>query len=211
MLWKCFNSEMSQAHHPTKKALIEATRELLDSHARKEISSEQILTKSGISKGSLYHHFEDLEELVEAAMLLRYTEWVDASIEAITQVLQAVKSPDDVYNRLVLITEQTQDPKRRSDRIYRAEVLGAAASSPRFAKNLGAEQQRLTDALADLVRETQEKGFFHKEIDPHALAVFIQAYTFGKVVDDFSENPMIADNWNAIINDFLKKTLLKYE
>ncbi|CAN2179421.1 AcrR Transcriptional regulator [Candidatus Nanopelagicaceae bacterium] len=202
---------MSQAHHPTKNALIEATRELLETHARKDISSDQILTKSGISKGSLYHHFEDLEELLEAAMLLRYTEWVDASIEAITQVLRAVKSPDDVYNRLVLITEQTQDPKRRSDRIYRAEVIGAAASSARLAKKLGVEQQRLTDALADLVRETQEKGFFHKEIDPRVLAVFIQAYTFGKVVDDFSDSPINPENWNALINDFLKKTLLKYE
>ena len=202
---------MSQAHHPTKNALIEATRELMETHARKDISSDQILTKSGISKGSLYHHFEDLEELLEAAMLLRYTEWVDASIEAITQVLRAVKSPDDVYNRLVFITEQTQDPKRRSDRIYRAEVIGAAASSARLAKKLGVEQQRLTDALADLVRETQEKGFFHKEIDPCVLAVFIQAYTFGKVVDDFSDSPINPENWNALINDFLKKTLLKYK
>jgi AcrR family transcriptional regulator len=202
---------MPRHTHPTKTALIEATRELLESHPRKEISTEQILTKSGISKGSLYHHFEDLEELIESATLLRYTEWVDGSIEAITQVLRAVKSPDDVYNSLVAITKQTQSPKRKSDRVYRAEVLGAAASSPRLAKNLGAEQQRLTDALADLVRETQAKGFFHEDIDPQVLAVFIQAYTFGKVVDDYSENPMNPDNWNALINDFLKKTLLKYE
>jgi AcrR family transcriptional regulator len=202
---------MPRHTHPTKTALIEATRELLESHPRKEISTEQILTKSGISKGSLYHHFEDLEELIESATLLRYTEWVDGSIEAITQVLRAVKSPDDVYNSLVAITKQTQSPARKPDRVYRAEVLGAAASSPRLAKNLGAEQQRLTDALADLVRETQAKGFFHEDIDPQVLAVFIQAYTFGKVVDDYSENPMNPDNWNALINDFLKKTLLKYE
>lgn len=202
---------MEKLHHPTKNALIEATRELLKTNARKDISSEQILNKSGISKGSLYHHFEDLEELLEAAILLRYTEWVDASIESITQVLQAAKSPDDVYKSLVEVTQQTQDPKRRSGRIYRAEVIGAAASSPRLAKNLGTEQQRLTDALADLVRETQAKGFFHQEIDPHVLAVFIQAYTFGKVVDDFSDSPMKPENWNALINDFLKKTLLKYD
>ena len=102
--------------HPTKNALIEATRELLGNSARKEISSDQILIKSGISKGSLYHHFEDLEELIEAALILRYTEWVDASIGAITQVIRSVKSPDDVYKSLVEITKQTQDPARRSDR-----------------------------------------------------------------------------------------------
>ena len=202
---------MPSTVHPTKNALIEATRELLGNSARKEISSDQILIKSGISKGSLNHHFEDLEELIEAALILRYTEWVDASIGAITQVIRSVKSPDDVYKSLVEITKQTQDPARRSDRLFRAEVIGAAASSPRLAKNLAAEQQRLTDALADLVRETQEKGFFHKTIDPHVLAVFIQAYTFGKVVDDFSESPMVPENWNALIDEFLKKTLIKYD
>jgi AcrR family transcriptional regulator len=202
---------MTRQVHPTKTILIDTTRELLDSFARTDISTDQILTKSGISKGSLYHHFEDLDELIEAAMLLRYTEWVDKSIDAITQTLRAAKSPDDVYARLCVITVQTQDPKRKSDRVYRAEVLGAAASSPRLALSLGIEQQRLTDALADLVRETREKGFFHQDVDPHALAVFIQAYTLGKVVDDFSQNPMNPDSWNFLINDFLKKTLLKYD
>ena len=202
---------MTRQVHPTKTILTETTRELLDVHARTDISTDQILTKSGISKGSLYHHFEDLEELIEAAMLLRYTEWVDRSIDAITQTLRAANSPDDVYTRLSAITVQTQDPKRKVDRLYRAEVLGAAASSPRLAKALGAEQQRLTDALADLVREVQEKGFFHQDLDPHALAVFIQAYTLGKVVDDFSERPINPMSWNSLINDFLKKTLLKYE
>ena len=202
---------MTRQVHPTKTILIDTTRELLDSLARTDISTDQILSKSGISKGSLYHHFEDLDQLIEAAMLLRYSEWVDKSIGAITETLRSAKSPEDVHIRLSAITVQTQDPKRRVDRLYRAEVLGAAASSPRLAKSLGVEQQRLTDALTDLVREVQEKGFFHKELDPHVLAVFIQAYTLGKVVDDFSENPINPDSWNALINDFLKKTLLKYD
>lgn len=202
---------MTRHFHPTKTALIETTRELLESNSRKDISSELILNKSGISKGSLYHHFEDFDELIEAAMLLKYSEWVDASIEAITAVLRSVHSADDVYERLVGITVHTQDPKRKPDRVYRAEVLGAAASSPRLARALAVEQQRLTDSLADLVRETQEKGYFYKDVDPKALAVFIQAYTFGKIVDDFSDSPMDPNAWNSLINKFLEKTLLKHD
>lgn len=194
--------------HPTKTKLIETTRELLQNHARSDISTDLILSTSGISKGSLYHHFEDLEALIESAMLLRYTEWVDSSIETITSVLGQVKSAEDVYNMLTEVTRQTQDPKRRVERLYRAEVLGAAGTSPRLAKMLSEEQQRLTDALDDIIREVQEKGFFVKEFDSHALAVFIQAYTLGKVVDDFSANPMDPEKWNALINRFLRYTLL---
>lgn len=202
---------MLSVHHPTKAKLIDATVQLLGELPRDQISSEQILSTSGISKGSMYHHFEDLDHLIEHAMLRKYTDWVDRSIEAITLTLGNAKSSEDVYEKLCAITIQTQDPARRVDRLYRAEVLALAASSPRLARALGKEQQRLTDALADLVRETQEQGFFHKEIDPHVLAVFIQAYTLGKVVDDYSETPMDSDNWNTLINNFLKKTLLKYD
>jgi AcrR family transcriptional regulator len=143
--------------------------------SRNEISSDLILNKSGISKGSLYHHFEDLDHLIETAMLRRYTDWVDVSIETISQVLSTGNSTEDIYLAATKMTETTQDPQMKSERLYRAEILTMAAARPRFAKLLSQEQQRLTDALTDLVREVQERGFFNKEQDPQAIAVFIQA------------------------------------
>ena len=193
------------ATHPTKTKLIETTAKLLRTLPRQELTAELILQTSGISKGSLYHHFEDLDELIESAMLLRYTAWVDVSIDAMTQILTSGESAQDIYNQLVTITARTQDPKMKVERLYRTEVLSLAAQSPRFAKLLGEEQQRLTDALTDLIREVQELGYYKKEYDPKAIAVFIQAYTLGKVIDDFSDSPMNPESWNSLINAVIKK------
>ncbi|MEN9687303.1 MAG: hypothetical protein RL381_315 [Actinomycetota bacterium] len=196
---------MLRDHHPTKTKLIDTTTALLKTFSREEISSEIILKESGISKGSMYHHFEDLDHLIEHAMLRRYSDWVDSSIVGIAQVLTTGNSAEDIYEAAVQMTTRTQDPAMKTERMYRAEILGMASHSPRFAKQLSNEQQRLTDSLTDLVREVQERGFFNKEQDPRAIAVFIQAYTLGKVVDDFSDNPVNPESWNLLVNTTIKR------
>jgi AcrR family transcriptional regulator len=202
---------MSRSGHPTKTKLIDTAVELLKNAPRSQISSDLILQTSGISKGSLYHHFEDLDELLETAMLVRYTDWVDSSIEIIMQIIARSKTPKDIYDNLVELTRFTQDPKRRNERIYRAEILGLAESSPRLAEKLAREQQRLTDALTDIIRDTQESGYFRKELDPHAVAVLIQAYTLGKVVDDYSLTAVDPERWNELINLVVRRVFIGLE
>ena len=57
--------------HPTKRALITTVLEQLKTLKPSEITSESVLDKSGISKGSLYHHFEDFDDLIETAQVIR--------------------------------------------------------------------------------------------------------------------------------------------
>ena len=200
---------MPSAIHPTKAKLIEATSKLLKSVDRAHLTSDMILEESGISKGSLYHHFEDLDELIEAALIQRYARWVDASIELMTQLLTSAASSDDIYSGLTGITRRTQSDEFRAERQNRIDVLSRAGSSKRFAKLLGEEQQRLTDALTDLIREAQERGFYKKEVDARAIAVFIQAYTVGKIVDDFNENKVDPEEWVNLINLVIKTVFIK--
>ena len=54
---------MATKMHPTKSLLISTTVKLLGTRLPGEIAVDEILDASGISKGSLYHHFEDLGEL----------------------------------------------------------------------------------------------------------------------------------------------------
>jgi AcrR family transcriptional regulator len=200
---------MPSTIHPTKAKLIEATSKLLKTVDRAHLTSDMILEESGISKGSLYHHFEDLDELIEAALIQRYARWVDASIELMTQLLTSAESSDDIYSGLTGITRRTQSDEFRAERQNRIDVLSRAGSSKRFAKLLGEEQQRLTDALTDLIREAQERGFYKKEVDARAIAVFIQAYTVGKIVDDFNENKVDPEEWVNLINLVIKTVFIK--
>jgi AcrR family transcriptional regulator len=200
---------MSSGLHPTKEKLIETASRLLKTLHPGEISSEMVLTESGISKGSLYHHFEDLEHLIETALLARYARWVSVNVDVMTQILTQAKSSKDIYLGLVEVTKASQDRKLRSERFFRAEVLTKADNSPRLALQLQLLQDQLTDSLADLVREAQERGFFKKTNDAKSIAVMVQAYTLGKIVDDSSNDPVDPERYASLINSIVKDVFLE--
>jgi AcrR family transcriptional regulator len=201
--------QMPHEHHPTKSKLIEAATALLKKYKSGEISVEMVLAESNISKGSLYHHFESLDDLIEMALLARYAKWVDINVVTMSHILVNAKSSKDIYSGLVEVTERSQDRSLSKERFFRAETLAKANSSPRFAKKLQDLQQQLTDSLTDLIREAQEKNFYDKSNDPKAVAVFIQAYTLGKIVDDMSSNQVNQENYNSLINKIIKEVFIK--
>ena len=199
---------MPQTIHPTKSRLIETTSELLDTKFPQDIAVDEILDKSGISKGSLYHHFEDLSELLEVAQVERYAAWVDRSVEALVSMLAKVKTREDIVAGLKMVTRFTQDTKYSKTRFQRARAIAAAEHNPRFRKLLADEQKRLTDALIDLINEARNKGLYASDFDAHAGAVLVQAYTLGMIVDDFVDEQMDPEAWYALIDKVVDKVFL---
>ena len=195
--------------HPTKRLLLETAVDLLGKKKRHEISSDEILEISGVSKGSMYHHYHDLQELIETAQVARYSMWIDMSIEQISAAIRAVKTPDDLYNMLKAVTETTQSMERKGARAERAGTLSDAFNNPAMALGMGAETKRLTEALADLTEEAKNKGTFREDVDTKAFAVFIQAYTLGKIVDDFTDEPLGNERWNTFIMNMLNTAFIK--
>ena len=201
---------MTPTIHPTKARLIETTVALLEDQFPESIQVDEILEKSGISKGSLYHHFEDLGELLEAAQVARYAIWVDRSIGLITPILSGAKTRDDIINGLRQATLYTQSSEYKATRFQRARTLANSETSIRFQKALGLEQDRLTTALEDLVQEAKNKELFRIDIDSRVVAVFIQSYTLGKIVDDIVPNPMVQEKWDEFIVNMLVATMVTH-
>jgi AcrR family transcriptional regulator len=190
----------SKSPHPTRERLIDTVVVMLDGDHPDKINVDDVLLKSGISKGSLYHHFEDFNDLIESALVRRFSGTVDANIEAISTLVAQATSQVEFLEGLQAVTIATQAQERAPMRFERARALGMAGWNPRFQKVLGEEQRRLTEALTDLFREAQHKGWMNAQFDPHAAAVLIQAYTLGQVVNDIDDEPMSRDAWNALIH-----------
>lgn len=194
--------------HPTKARLIETTAGLLENQFPQDIQVDEILDKSGISKGSLYHHFQDLGELLEAAQVAKYAAWVDRSISLIVPVLSGAKTRDDIIEGLRILTKYTQSSEYQQTRFYRARTLANSEISERFKIALGIEQDRLTAALEDLVAEAKNKGLFRPELDNRVVAVFIQSYTLGKIVNDIVPEPIAQEKWDDFIVNMLIATMV---
>lgn len=195
--------------HPTKEKLIETMAELMNERALHEIQVDDVLRESNISKGSLYHHFENFEDLTEAALIARFSNSVDLSIELVAGAVNEAKTAEEFLERIIYVTTVTQGPERAQFRLERARVIGLSINSPKLAELLQTEQDRLTEAMTDVVREGQIKGWVSDKFDAKTIAVFMQAYTLGRVIDDVA-SPMHSvkgDDWNEVINTAVKSLL----
>ena len=202
---------MLSAFHPTKRLLVETVAALLETKRPSEILADEVLERSGVSKGSMYHHFEDLQELVETAQIFRYSKWIDGSIDFLTTYVATARNKKEVREALYKLTMLTQADDRKNARAERAQALAACFNNPRMAKQMGEETQRLTDSIADVTEEVKNKGLFRADVHAQALATFIQAYTLGKLVNDYNPTKVSEDDWNQFIMNIVDKTFLAQE
>ena len=194
-----------QSLHPTKRALLETVIQLMETKNPEEILSDEVLQISGISKGSMYYHYKDWFEIIEDAICERFGRYVDRSVELCEYAITTAKNRDELVAILKNVTRETQKPEQIRVRFGRVRAIAIATQSERMSKKLGEVQERLTQALEDLFREAKERGWADPSIDPRAVAVLVQAYTFGHVVDDFTPNHMDIEAWYRTIDGVVEK------
>ena len=198
---------MFRNFHPTKQTLIMTAVGLLEANPTAETTSEQILEVSGISKGSLYHHFEDFSELMEYAHVFVFTREVEKSIAAMNMMLLQSTPRGDLVKLLSKLTRQFQTPDMKSLRNFRLVTVAKTVTNLRLRKFLAEKQLRLSGDLADLYREAQERGWANPALNPTTVAIFVEAYTMGKVVDEIATTHMDPEDWYSIVDQTIEKIL----
>jgi len=199
---------MSEAGQETRSRLLATAVDMLDELQEKDVSAAEIIRRTGIARGSLYHFWDSIGDLIQEAYLVRYSRYVEKSGSVITELLDTCATKEEFFAGLSKVTELTQDPQRKANRYERARILGMAEKNEEFRKALGQAQQSLTDLFTTQFTEVQNRGWFNKDFKPRAAAVFIQAYTLGKIVDDIVDNPMDSISWNDLIGLIVGRTLL---
>jgi AcrR family transcriptional regulator len=175
--------------------LLKAATVLLKTHQPQQISTQMILKRAGVARGSLYYHFSGIDELIDRALIGQFSDFVTQNIERMETIVRRSRNSTEFLAGLDLLNETTHQPSWSDIRRLRARVIGLAERNPRLQQSLGREQDRLTDGIQALVVESQEKGFVGKHLDPHALALFMQAYTYGRILDDIAATKVDAQAW----------------
>ena len=199
---------LQQAEHPTKATLVECARRLITRVGVDALTVEMVLAESGVSKGSLYHHFKDFDALIETVQLRCFSEFVDEDISFLEAALGSATSRDELRTNLEAIVPLGHDPERAPHRIDRARILGSSGHRVDFTQALSREQERLRRRGEQLIAEAQAKGWVNRSLAPRALASFILGFTFGRVLDDVCEEHVSAGDWNDVVRQFMDRVLL---
>jgi AcrR family transcriptional regulator len=191
--------------HPTRLQIINVVAGIMKKKGVGALHFDDVLEATGLTRGAVYHHFENVDDVVESALLATYSEGVDLNIGFIRDVLGAATSFAEFRNGVLRANVvYAQNSRLREVRKLRAHAMAVAEPGSRLAKGLADEQKRLTAEYISVISEAQKKGWVRPDIDPRSLAVFIQAYSFGAIVDDVSGEHIDADSWRLIIETFFE-------
>lgn len=202
---KRLQKRTSSEPHPTKVALLEVVKEMIAELGTDGFTVEMVLAESGISRGSLYHHFEDFPDLVEEALLEINRVIVATSIELIRHELAGIWTKDEFRDAVGRVTRALHSPERFKARIDRVRMLAVCEGDERFRKRFGDAQAELIMAFTEVLAETQARGVVRTDFDPKVLATFMSAYTAGLILNDVSSDPVSFEDWNALVVEVLER------
>lgn len=168
----------TRAPEATREKLLGAAFEEMHRHGYQGASLDTILAKAGVTKGALYHHFEDkaalghavIDEIISALTLAR---WIGPLVDETKDPISALQSV------LRVVSDEFCSP-RFSEMVALGCPLNNLAQemSPldeQFRKRVASTFARWTDAFAVVLERGRRQGSVRADVDPRAVASFAVA------------------------------------
>ncbi len=197
----------SPSPHPTRERLIDEMTLMIDEVGIDGIDMHEMLRRAGVTTGALYHHFRDLGHLVEEALARRFPVGVRESLAHMREGLANAADLESYLAFMRTLAEVSQAPANRSRRMERAHTVALAFSSEPLREIIARQQSELTTEVTEVLAEIQQRGWLRADLNPRAVAVFIQAYTLGRIIDDITDDPVEPAEWNHLIVTVMTETL----
>jgi AcrR family transcriptional regulator len=158
-----------------------------------------LLREAGVARGTLYHHFPSADALLQSTLVEVFTHRAERNIALMKQAVSKSESREQFIGALRYITEISQAPAQRTDRLDRIRLVAHTEDSPALRRVMAREQERLTATLIWIVKTGQRRGWVRRDLPARPVAVLVQAYTLGRIVDDLAEKKMRQQEWIDLI------------
>lgn len=191
----------------TVSGLIEAAIDELEARGESGLRLDTVLAQSGVSLGSLYHHFTNRDGLIDAARLTQFARIVTADLDIVCGTLSEARSLEDLINRFCFATMCSVSEDRAPVRFERIAMIAGAGTRPSLRSGLAAEQSKATIRLTECLAGLQQRGIIAEGMDLRTIAIFMQSFILGQVVADLDTTETPASNWVGAVGQALRGIL----
>ena len=161
-------------------------------------SIDRIAKAAGVTKGALYYHFKDKEELLFEAVKNRVGQFERRVTGDLASVTNAARALGELAR--VCFDHATKSNHRRLIVTLMVESLD---SNPRLAAQFRAMMHRFREFLRDIVRGGQERGEFRADVDAAVAAEVYAGAIMGAEIQ-YYQDPKGFD-LAATIDAFIKQ------
>lgn len=193
--------------HPTYEKILNTAVEVLIEQGFDRFNVQDVLDRAEISRGTLYHHYGDVDSVIEAALAASYSRELIATREAIREIIVRCKT----------LTEFRRELKRLVDvyaklpamvRVRRVHTIALCQTRPDLDNAIRIEQDANNLEWQELIELAQEKGFVRKDIDARVGSALVQGIGISRVVDEVSSEPLSNERWAEMLFQLYDALLL---
>ena len=179
--------------------MIEATIRAIEANGEASVRIDDILKETGISKGSLYHHFGGREGLIAAARVTQFSRFVAEDARNIRETLTKTNTLEEFISATSALVELGDSVERERARHNRLSVIASSYGRPELRQSLALQQHSHTETIADAVRYGQQKGWIRTDVSARAVAVFVQGYNLARVLLEIDTEPVPITDWDHVV------------
>ncbi len=177
----------------TINVVILATVKRLEDGGEAAVNIKDLAVETGVSYGAIYHHFKDRDGLIRAAQFERLRQQPGGDIVSLGAALDTQGDLVDFVLAIRAISMSIADPQRAKVRLVRSSVISSSLNNPELRAALTELESGVMVELAALVAKAQQLGIADPTLDPKAVAVYIEALSYGIVLMEFMEDPPTPD------------------
>jgi AcrR family transcriptional regulator len=195
----------------TIDAVLATTVELLEAGGESSVRLDVVTERSGISTGSIYHHFGDRDGLIAAAQIERFDrltqEETDGLVRRLDQSLSGTMSRAAFTELLVNEVRGLVQPGRQQLRWARVTALASARTRPTLLAVLADAFSALIDGLAGQSRRAIDVGLLASDTPVRAYAIFSQALSMGLLVNELDADPVSDHEWTSLLERIVRSLI----
>ncbi|NCX06384.1 MAG: TetR/AcrR family transcriptional regulator, partial [Actinobacteria bacterium] len=156
-----------------------------------------IAKKLDIAEPSIYHHFTNRTELLNAAYVEWYWQCLKTEIP-VEAMMVLVDSREDYVRAVRKSMEWSYQPGRHHARAIRVSVLGAAQRNPDLAIAINDINKKFLATIADAASVAQQKGWLRADLDPMATAYWLHGQIIGRAVAEMDPGHVDLAQWDKV-------------
>jgi AcrR family transcriptional regulator len=166
----------------SRRQLVEVAIDCFARHGFQGTSIDRIARSAGMTKGALYYHFRDKEDLLLEAVKDRIGEFE-------RQVLDGVAASEDAFERLARVVDACFLTATVSNhrRFIITLMIEALDTNPRLSEQFRKVLRRMRGFLADVVADGQARDTMRRDVAPKDAAALIAGTIMGAEIQHYQD------------------------
>lgn len=193
------STDKADASSPTldsRAQLIDAALRIILEKGIDAVRVDDVVAEVGITKGSLYWHFEDRQGLIKAALAEQIRRFSSETVTGLSEALTQSSTKDDYLARIVPFIVDPFNKEQVRDRWARMSILVETQNDEDLRAMMHDVQSRHLEVVVELMSDAQHRGYLREDLDPRCVAVVLSVINLGSnIIDVLDHNAPEPEKW----------------